>query len=234
LNNKDCILLLINDWKPKLIFLSETHVSADVELVELNIRGYRVESCATSNRRTGGVMVFVRDDIKYKISTVQCESNYVWLLSIEFCLNRIKYLCTVMYHPPQTENAKFVDYFSNYLDSVSTFDGINIIVGDFNFDLLKPSFYGEKILSQVYVSGFSQIVASPTRITDRSQTLIDYIITNKKSLSYEVHLTPKISDHCILSIHPEQDTNKQHEMTVCCRSMKHYVTIFPWVHTKSI
>lgn len=214
--------MFVNDWRPKLIFLSETHVSGDIEPAELNVKGYQMVNCLTNNRRTGGVMALIREDMKYKIRSTQCEQGYLWLLSVEVNIGRIKYLCSVIYHPPQAENAKFIDCFSEYLGSVSLFGGVNIIVGDFNFDLLKTSFYGDKLLSTVYMNGFAQIVDSPTRITERSQTLIDYIVTNSRMLSFKVHLTPRISDHCILSIHPDVETIRDRDVLVTSRSMKNY------------
>lgn len=213
----------MNDWRPRILFLSESHVSDDIEMVEMKINGYRVERCVTNNRRTGGVLAFIRDDVRYKLVTVECVDNYVWLLAIEISMSRIKYLCTVLYHPPQTENSKFVDYFNGYLDRVSVFGGVNIIMGDFNFDLSKPSFYGEKIINNVYLNGFSQVVDTPTRITDRSETLIDYVITNSRDLVINVHMTPKISDHCILSLHPKQlRPNGNTDVEVYNRCMKYY------------
>ena len=196
LNNKDNILVLINDWRPKMLFLSESHVHADVESVEVKIDGYRVERCDTENRRTGGVMAIIRNDVKCKLVSVECVGNYVWLLSVEVFMSGVRYLCTVLYHPPHTEDVKFVDYFNVYLDRVSAFRGFNILMGDFNFDLLKRSFYGEKIVNNVFLNGLSQIVDTPTRVTDRSSTLIDYVITNDKDLTCKVHMTPRISDHC--------------------------------------
>jgi len=123
------------------------------------------------------------------------------------------YLCTVLYHPPQKEDVRFVEFFNNFLDRVSTFNGINLILGDFNFDILKHSFYGEKILDSVYSNSFVQIVESPSRITDRSQTLIDYIITNNKLLQHKVHLTPKVSSHCVLSLSLFQKRVKKSTIT---------------------
>lgn len=221
LNNKDNILVLINEWKPIIIFVSETHVSDDIENSELSVNGYKIEQCVTNNRRTGGVMALMRHDVKYKVKAIECVQNYVWMLAIEMFLSGIKYLCSVMYHPPNAENAQFVEYFSNYLDQVCECGEINIIMGDFNFDLLKYSFYGEKLLKSAYLNGFSQIVKSPTRITDKSQTLIDYIITNDKHLPYKVHLTPKISDHNILSMQIG-NKNKNILETFHARSWKSY------------
>lgn len=206
LNNKDNIMVMIRDWRPRLVFLSEIHVTAEVERVELDVEGYCLEQCVRNNKRTGGLLVLVRNDIKYKVKSVQSIVNYVWYLSVEIYMSRVKYLFTVLYHPPQTENARFVDFFKGYLDEISAIGGVSIIMGDFNFDLMKETFYGEKLLSEIYSSGFSQVVDAPTRVTDRSATLIDYVVTNTVNLGVQVHLTPDESPDIIMHF----------------RSMKHY------------
>lgn len=97
----------MNDWRPRILFLSESHVSDDIEMVEMKINGYRVERCVTNNRRTGGVLAFIRDDVRYKLVTVECVDNYVWLLAIEVSMSKIKYLCTVLCAVSSTTKGKF-------------------------------------------------------------------------------------------------------------------------------
>lgn len=192
---------------------------------ELEIEGYRIEKCTTDNRRTGGVMAVIRKDVRCTLGSVECVQNFVCLLSVEFLNFGLKYLCTVLYHSPKKEDGKFLEFFDSYLDRVSEFDGIDLIFGDFNLDLLKQPFYSDKILHSISSSGFTQIVASPTRITDRSRTLIDCIVTNSKHLRHEVHLTPRIGDHCILSVDLGRNcVQKNREKSVCRRSFKGYNT----------
>lgn len=131
-------------------------------------------------------------------------------------------MVSVLYHPPNSENAKFVQYFDDFLDAASDFEGINIIVGVFNFDLLKPSHYGEKILRSTFLQGFTQLVNKPTRITDKSRTLIDYIITNNKDLRHRNHLSPKVSDHNILSVNIGKVFPSDNFVTISKRNMKPY------------
>lgn len=81
--------------------------------------GYNIEQCTTDNKRTGGVMALIRKGVQYTLSFVECVQN-------------------------ECEDVRFVEFFNNFLDRVSTFNGINLILGDFNFDILKHLFYGEK------------------------------------------------------------------------------------------
>lgn len=226
LNNKDEILLLIRNWKPKVILMSETHVTDDISESELKIEGYRIELCKSTNKRTGGVIALINNGIKYKMRNNECVQDSVWLLSIEVIAAESKYLLSVLYHSPQKENAQFVEYFSDYLERVSEYDGIIVIMGDFNFDLLKPNFYGTKLMEKVYLKGFTQLVSSPTRITINSATLIDYIITNNKYLPHSVHLTPKISDHNILTTSLKEKIKDDNYVTIYKRVMNKYNPTF--------
>lgn len=63
----------------------------------------------------------IQNDVKYKVVTNS--------------LARIKYLYSFIppFDPPQTENGTFIEYFNNYLNDVSMFDGHNIVMGDFIF-----------------------------------------------------------------------------------------------------
>lgn len=56
---------------PAVIALSETRVDANIEDSEINIRGYSQVRCDAENRYTGGVVVYIRNDIKFETVMVQ-------------------------------------------------------------------------------------------------------------------------------------------------------------------
>jgi hypothetical protein len=58
-----------------------------------------------------------------------------------------------------------------------------------------------------------------TRVTQHSSTTIDLLITNTKHLKYEVHLSPKITDHSIISI---DMTTKQNTSLQSTRTIRNY------------
>ena len=76
----------------------------------------------------------------------------------------------------------------------------------------------------LYQNGLYQIIKSPTRITQYSSTIIDYVITNKRDTSHVVHLTPKISDHNIITVDTNelQTKNKNEHVVVKKRLLKNY------------
>ena len=73
-----------------------------------------------------------------------------------------------------------------------------MITGDFNIDLLKP----EELMVKQYMDmlesfNLQQLVKLPTRVTSKSKTLIDHIITNMPSRITHTSVLPcpTISDH---------------------------------------
>lgn len=200
LNNKCLIENVVNVWKPMIICLTETHIVDTIDQKELQIHGYTLENCVSDNTRTGGVLILIQSNIKYKVLRNEVSGNYSWMLSVELTVYNKKYLVSAIYHSPQKSDGEFLQYFNEFLDNTTENNGTAIIVGDFNINLKKDTYYSKIMKDTIYQHGLYQLVQDYTRITDTSKTLIDYIITNDKNLQHEVHLTPKVSDHSDHSI----------------------------------
>lgn len=106
----------------------------------------------------------------------------------------------VVYHSPSQSDAEFIRYFQEWCENNLNYEETNIITGDFNLDLLSGSFYSDKIMNVIRALGLKQLVKSPTRIVERSRTLIDYVISNQYKLKVNVLLDEKISDHSTIEI----------------------------------
>ena len=64
--------------------LSETRLTDEIEDKEINIPGYNLVRCDAETRKTGGVALFIRNDIKFKIIIVsKLVTNCCWLAAIE-------------------------------------------------------------------------------------------------------------------------------------------------------
>ena len=199
LNNKDEICILIKNWRPVIVCLVETHVDENTLHNEISIDGYKFERCNTENKRTGGILIFIREEIKFKL---QLKENYerIWIMAISVEVSNCKYLITTVYRSPNSNDVVFLEYFDQFLESNINFNGTQVIVGDFNYDWTKDTFYSRKCRNVITQYGLYQIVKEHTRVTDKSKTLIDYVITNNKYFEYKVHITPTISDHRIISL----------------------------------
>jgi exonuclease III len=66
------IVQLINTNEPKILCLSETRVTKDIEDFEIDIDGYQCIRGDSSSRYTGGVIMYVK-------KTINFEVNELWI-----------------------------------------------------------------------------------------------------------------------------------------------------------
>lgn len=68
--------LILKKINPAFLALSETRLTEDIEDNEVNVQGYSMSRCNAKNRNTGGVALYVRNDIKHEIVFAKkLESN---------------------------------------------------------------------------------------------------------------------------------------------------------------
>lgn len=87
-----------------------------------------------------------------------------------------------------------------------------VLVGDMNIDLLSNEPASVALLEIAQVSGCENIISVPTRITERTESLIDICLTNhQKTDVFSGVLTADLSDHlpffCFFPQH-----NSQHKL----------------------
>ncbi|KAL3274134.1 hypothetical protein HHI36_015548 [Cryptolaemus montrouzieri] len=87
--------------------------------------------------------------------------------------------------------------------------GSTIILEDFNIDMSKNSYYGHKLMDAIKRLALYQINQHFTRITNESSSMIDLILTYDPSLNYKVHLTPKFTDHSIISLNIKDEGKRE-------------------------
>ena len=64
--------------QPLLVLISETHVIEEEAFQQFHINGYRVVSCLSHSRHTGGVAVYARSEIVLK-----CYEMKTFRLSVD-------------------------------------------------------------------------------------------------------------------------------------------------------
>ena len=124
----------------------------------------------------------------------------MWINGINIVINKQKYIIFNCYHSPNSSHTEFLSKLEEIMIDWVTNDSILILVGDFNINIAKTSYYSDKLTSVIKSLGLYQLMDRFTRVTKDSSTIIDLVVTNKKDLKYKVHTTPKISDHSIITI----------------------------------
>lgn len=85
-------------------------------------------------------------------------------------------------------------------------------MGDFNFNVMKPSPNCKKLISIANQNELKQIITEPTRETSKSKTIIDLVFTNSDEIEIEIDNKDNISDHNIIFLRLNKDKNQPKNM----------------------
>ena len=201
--NMDEFLSFLEAVKMKfsIIVLSETWLKDAIN--DINIPGYVCyHSTRMGNRRGGGVTILINNHVdseaipRFFINNDVCDCAGVKATFGKEILNVIG-----VYRPPRSGDGaqtldRFNSLFPDLLNSLKPQER-NIIVGDFNVDLLndEPS-NSEANFKEIFSSLFYlPLINVPTRETTDSKTCIDNIFVNKLDPTYSGSISCNISDH---------------------------------------
>jgi len=183
-----------------LIGLSETKLKLDKDpLFNTNIDGYSFVS-QPSLSNAGGVAFYIKDNLEFIIrsdisfSMPEFESLWIEIQSPK----QSNLLCGIMYRNPNSNNEQFLNYLNSTVEKVNQENKLCLIMGDFNFDLLKIETHpdSENFINSLGTYFFQPQILQPTRITDHSATLIDNIFFN--SLEHNIisgNIVYDLTDH---------------------------------------
>ena len=139
-----------------------------------------------SNRRRGGVPSFIKTHIKYisrsdlDINNDDMESVFVELIKDGILGCKTNIIVGVIYRPPQKNIVIFTEHINNILSTLKPENKSIYILGDFNIDLFNSESHIDS--SEFFETMFSYsqfpLINRPTRITQKSATLIDNIYSN--------------------------------------------------------
>ncbi|XP_015438094.1 PREDICTED: uncharacterized protein LOC107193204, partial [Dufourea novaeangliae] len=189
---------IMKEMNPAFVALSETRLIEDIEDSEVNVPGYNVARCDAENRHTGGVMLYIRNDIKYEVIVKEKIISNCWCIAVKARSNAYKGVIAVVYHSPSASDGDFIRWLEDIVDLLVIKEQC-IMIGDVNIDLMTDSFYTKKLKAAMSGLGMKQYVDKPTRITKDSKTLIDIVFANIK-VNYKIHNKPKITDHSCISV----------------------------------
>lgn len=203
---------------------SESRVTDKLHKNEYSIEHYKVIECFSQTRSTGGVIIYIKNDIKYKVIANEIVDKMIWFLSIEIWNSEIDGIYTVFYRSPNKdvniENA--LNALDELLNKSINLNKMNVITGDLNVDLNKRNKY-VKMAKNIFVKHELKLSANfVTRENNRHGTLIDVIATNRneqikcKAIESEI-----ISDHKTINIEINKISAPSNR-TVNIISWKHY------------
>lgn len=191
----DVCMLLRGPPHIHILGLSETRLDARKGSEDVHIPQYSFIRKDSSSHGQTGLGIYIHNSISTCIvRRPDLEPNNVECMWIELKRHprSPSVLIGFVYRNP-AENFAWHDEFVNMMDSVTRHNNKVLILGDFNYDLMKPQPAWE---STVSLFGLSQLIQSPTRITPTTSTLLDHIYTNDPSIICDTSVSNiSISDH---------------------------------------
>lgn len=198
--HKAQLIWVVNKWRPIVICLVETHITNELQENELEIEGYKSIHAFSTSRYTGGSSIYVKKEFKFKQIINRVIEKNMWISGIHMKLRSKHYNILSLYHSPNASASDFLLKLEDILYEYTVKPDTLLLLGDFNIDLDKDTFYSRKLKGIIERSGLYQLVEQSTRITQQSATKIDLFITSDKKIEHKVHYTPKITDHSIITI----------------------------------
>ena len=107
-------------------------------------------------------------------------------------------LIGVIYRPPNSNLDNFLTYISATLDSMRKENKLCYVMGDFNLNLFNADKHEKtgEFVDVMFANHFLPLITKPTRVTQKSATLIDNIFTNNtENKPYQGIFYTDISDH---------------------------------------
>ena len=177
-----------------ILCFTETHLSDDVPTSDLLLDNYEVPFRLDRTNHGGGILVYIMNGILANRRT-DLENDVDEILWFEIILKSSKYLISVVYRPPNTQQ----QFWSRLERSISlALDETNylLVLGDLNVDFFQqlPQPFHDMILTK----NLNNIITEPTRICSTRQSLLDPILFSDSIVPLEHGTLPvenTISDH---------------------------------------
>ena len=198
------------------ICVSESWLTPHDNLNEYDIDGYETFQENRSDRRGGGVMIYVHKSLKAKqiLRMSEVINDIYECVTVEIETERgSNIIISCLYRTPGSNIDMFTDKLEGLLQNLNHKKSY-YLVGDFNINLLNFEKHQgtNNFIDKLSSNGIFPLINRPTRITLESFTLIDNIYTNELKRHKSGVLINDISDHLpvfmILSSHYYLKRNK--------------------------
>ena len=194
-------MLSLLNFDFSIVGLTETRLIKDRNVtLPIELEGYSYEHTPTE-ASCGGALLYISKKFNYKPRNdlLLYKPFHLETIFVEIIFpKKSNIIVGCIYKHPCMSVTEFNDIISPVLQQISTENKTIILLGDFNIDLIKCSTDNNTSEFFNLVSSYNLLpyITLPTRITDRSQTLIDNIFSNSTSTQIiSGNLTSTVSDH---------------------------------------
>ena len=180
-----------------ILCINESWLDDSISAQDIAVSGYSTVT-KHRNRHGGGIVVYIKNEVKFdrRIDLELPELECIW---IELkCKGQNVLMCS-MYRPPSANP----EYYSNILDVLEKAcdeDNVTILVGDLNINYTTGASSVQNPLHYIEsLYGMTQLVNSHTRVTERSASIIDVILSTHPALHHYTEVfNCTLSDHYLI------------------------------------
>ena len=212
--------------KAEVLTLSETWLNTTIMNAEISIVGYALYRQDRLNKRGGGVCAYIRNDIKVsKLKEISSVSeNYFHQLWLKLQSKKLKSIVIcISYRPPQCPLSCLETNLKPSVVQALLLNKPIVILGDLNCNVMKDCPENTALGNFMLEMNPNQLITTPTRITDTSESLIDVIITSTTHLVNESGvMNTIISDHLPVYAVLDMKLPKPSPQYMLTRSYKDY------------
>lgn len=195
--NLDELVVYLQQLKKKfdLIVLSETFRLADLSLHSLP--GYDILYNWGKVNRNDGVVVYIRDTIKYEHEIIGLDNINLLKISLDF--NKIKCVFSCVYRLHPTCPYVFSQNLHSYLKTIGRDVDVSVFLGDININILDQKEHTQAYLNVLHQEGYISQINGHTRIQGDRKSCIDHIFMKRNSVENFVAvpfiIRNQITDH---------------------------------------
>ena len=169
-----------------------------------NIDGYNAENVYRTNRKGGGVSLYIREHVSYTtrididIFNEIMESKFVKIDKKCISADR-NVIIGVIYRPPNSDVVQFTSLINGVLQKIKMENNKCFLLGDYNINLFNAEKHHptSEFLENMFSYEYIPLINKPTRDSGHSASLIDNIYCNQipsESTLSELFYTD-VSDH---------------------------------------
>ena len=156
-----------------ILVLTETKLDDTFPTAQFLVNGFSEPYRLDRNRKGGGVMVYIREDIPSKLLDKHVFPYDMEGLFVELNFRKCKWLLFGTYHPPSQADIYYFDNLDKAFDTYSSYEK-RLLIGDFNTETSEP-----RIDSFIYEHDLQNLVKEKTCFKSvENPSCIDLILTN--------------------------------------------------------
>ena len=162
-----------------VIGITESKLDGTISDSEVKNDGYELKR-SDRNRQGGGVACYIRKDLSFNLR--EHFSADLENIFLDIFLSKSKpILVGILYRPPNSTG--FLKKLNVAISKTENFDNQEVFVlGDLNIDLMDSRRSNSNRIKRyrefLSLHGLKQLIQEPTRITEKSETLLDHMVSN--------------------------------------------------------